>query len=68
MEQSNYKRMLYAVRRDYYKAQFNQHKGDSKHLNKVVAKLTSSVSANLMPYVESDLQLAKEFAYFFRTK
>ena len=68
MEQPKYNRMLYAVRRDYYKVQFNQQKGDSKHLYKLVAKLTGGVSANPMPYAESDLQLVKEFAYFFHDK
>ena len=60
--------MLYVIRRDYYKVEFNQHKGDSKHLYKLVAKLASGVSANPRPYVGSDLQLAEEFAEFFRTK
>ena len=65
VEQFRYKRILYLVRTDYYKMQFHQHKGDSKHFYKLVAKLTSDVSVNPMPYVESDLQLAKAFADFF---
>ena len=71
MEQSKYKSMVYVVRKDYYRVQFNQftlNMSDSKHLYKLVAKLTGGVSANPMPYAESDLQLAEEFADFFRTK
>ena len=60
--------MLYAVRRDYYKVKFNQNKGDSKDLYKLVAQLTGGVSANPTLYAESDLLLAEEFAVFFQNK
>ena len=54
------------VRRDYIQSTIYQHKDDSKHLYKLVAQLTGSVSANPMPYAEWDLQLAEEFADFFQ--
>ena len=60
MEQSKYMRKLSVIRRDYYKVYFNQHKGDSKHVYKQAAKLTSDISANPMPFVETYLQLAED--------
>ena len=44
------------------------HKGNSEHLHKLMAKLTGGVSVNPMPDGNLDVELANDFANFFRNK
>ena len=67
-EKTKYMKLLYLMKRDYLKTQFQDHKGNSKHLNKLMAKLTGGVSVDPMPDSNLDMELANDFAYFFWTK
>ena len=53
-ERLRYNRMLNAVRTEYFRKEFEQHKGNMKHLYKLVAKLNGSTSVNPLPEMDSD--------------
>ena len=53
-ERSRYNRILNAVRTEYFKKEFEQYKGNTKHLCKLVAKLTGCTSVNPLPEMDSD--------------
>ena len=61
-------KFLYVMKRDYLKTQFQDHKGNSKYLYKLMAKLTGGVSVNSMPDSNSDVELANDFGNFFWNK
>ena len=43
----------------------NDHRGDTKHLYKLVAKLKGAKAENPLPDTQSDIDLAESFADFF---
>ena len=53
-ERSRYNRMLNSVKTEYFMKEFEQHKGNTKHLYKLVAKLTGYTSVNPLPEIDSD--------------
>ena len=67
-EKNKYMKLLYVTKRDYLKPQFHDHKGNSKHIYKLMTKLAVGVSVN--PILDSilDVELANEFANFFWNK
>ena len=58
-------KLLYVMKRDYLKTQFQNHKENSKHLCKSIAKLTGGVSVNPMLNSNLHVELANDFANFF---
>ena len=60
--------MVYHTRRDYYHIEFTSHCGHSKHLYKLVSKLTGSMIINNLKEYTSNKDLADEFAQFFSDK
>ena len=67
-ERDKYHKMIFVVRREYYKMEFHKLCGDTKQTYKLIAKLTGSTSENPLPDSNSDLELSEEFADFFLNK
>ena len=67
-DRSRYNRMLNAVRTEYFRKEFEQHKVNMKHLYKLMAKLTGCTSVNLLPEIDSYEWLAEDFADYFLNK
>ena len=67
-ERDKYHKMIFVVRREYYKMEFHKLRGDTKQTYKLIAKLTGSTSENPLPDSNSDLELSEEFADFFLNK
>ena len=68
MERSNYFRMLSAIRPQFYSNEFKQLKGDTKHLYKLVAKLTGNIKKNNLPDHASSGVISENLAGFFLNK
>ena len=60
--------MLWMVKNQFYTNTFKGHKGDTRYLYKLMAKLTGETSFNPMPECESDEKLAENFVNFFLKK
>ena len=67
-KKTKYMKLLYVTKREYLKTQFQDHKGNSTHLYKFMAKLTGGVSVNPMPDSNLDVELANDFTKFFWNK
>ena len=68
IRKAKYMMLLYLMKRDYLKTQFQDHKGNTKHLYKLMAKLTGGVSVNPLLDSNSDVELANDFTNFSGTK
>ena len=60
--------MLKAARTEYFRKEFEQHKRNTKHLYKLVDKLTGCTSVNPLPEIDSDDQIAEDFPDYFLNK
>ena len=60
--------MIYLAKRDYYKQELKNHKGNTKHLYKLMPKLTGGINANPMPDSKSNSDIAEDFAEYFLQK
>ena len=60
--------MVYLAKRDYYKQEFKNHKGNTKHLYKLMSKLTGGINANPMPDGKNNSDIAEDFAEYFLQK
>ena len=60
----------YLARRDYYKQEFKNHKGNTKHLYKLMLKLTGGINANHSNLSDgkSNNDIAEDFAEYFLQK
>ena len=60
--------MIYLAKRNYYKHEFKNHKGNTKHLYKLMSKLTGRINANPMPDGKSNNDIAEDFTEYFLQK
>ena len=51
-----------------FRKEFEQHKRNTKHLYKLVVKLTGCTSVNPLPEMDSDVRLAEDLADYFLNK
>ena len=57
--------MIYLAKRDYQKQELKNHKGNPKHLCKLMSKLAGGIDANPMPKGKSGIDIAEDFAQYF---
>ena len=60
--------MIYLAKRDYYKQEFKNHKGNTKHLYKLMPQLTGGINANPMPDGKSNNDIPEDFTEYFLQK
>ena len=60
--------MIYLSKRNYYKQELKNHKGNTKHLYKLMSKFTGGINANPMPDGKSNNDIAEHFAEYFLQK
>ena len=65
---SKYFRMLSVLRQQFYSNEFKKLKGDTKQLDKLVAKLTSNLKKNNLPDYASNDVISKNLAGFSLNK
>ena len=68
MEKSKYMKMIHAVRSEFYHSKFKLHKGDSKELYKLVARLTGSIMENKLLDHDCNDVICEELANIFLNK
>ena len=57
--------MIYLAKRNYYKQELKNHKGNTKPLYKLMSKLTGGINAQPMPDGKSNNDIAEHFAEYF---
>ena len=57
--------MIYLAKRDYYKQEFKNHKGNTKHLYKLMSKLTGGIYANPIPNGKNNSAITEDFTECF---
>ena len=67
-ERNKYFKEVRNAKKDFFSSEFIKYKNDSKHLYKLLAKLTGGVAENPMPESENDETLSNDFADFFLDK
>ena len=67
-ERKTYNRLLYKYKSEYIWNEVLKHKGDSKHLYKLVSSLTGIKTENPLPECSNDFDLAGRFASYFLEK
>ena len=67
-ERLRYNKHLYKQRCQYIQNEVVKHKGNAKHLYKLVSSLTGIRSENPLPECENDEELSERFAEYFSSK
>ena len=67
-ERLRYNKLLYKQRSQYIQNEVVKHKGNAKHLYKLMSSLTEIRSENPLPKCKNDEKLSEHFAEYFSSK
>ena len=67
-DENKYNKMIFLAKRNYYRQEFKNHKGNTKYLYKLMSKLTAMINANSMLDRKSNNDIAEDIAEYVLQK